>query len=67
MVANKRTEGKDEKSRGLRVPMAIMTITRPEAMLNVNSTSNNQAGKGKINIDMINSTKPGMLKPDRLN
>jgi hypothetical protein len=63
MVANNSTEGKDENSRGLRVPMAIMMMTKLMAMLKVKNTSNKIAGMGKTNIATISKTKAGMPKP----
>jgi len=62
IVANRSTDGKEENSNGLRVPMAIMMIKTLEAMLNVNKTSSKNGGSGKTNMPMINSTKAGMLK-----
>ena len=65
MVANNKTDGKEENSKGLRVPIAIMMITRPITMLNVNKMSNIKGGKGTTNMAMITKTKAGMPKPAR--
>ena len=47
--------------------MAIMMTSKLAAILKVNSTSNKNAGKGTINMPMINNTKAGMLRPVKLN
>jgi hypothetical protein len=70
MVANSSTEGKDENSNGLRVPIATMMTTKPIMMLNVNKMSNSSGGKGTTNMAMISKTKagkpnPAKLKPER--
>jgi hypothetical protein len=62
MVANNKTEGKDENSSGLRVPMAIMMISKLQAMLNVNSTSKSNAGRGTTNMAMINKHQRGQAE-----
>jgi hypothetical protein len=67
MVANNKTVGKDENSRGLRVPMAIMITTKLIRMLKVNKKSNNNGGNGKTNIAMMTSTTAGILSPERSN
>ena len=63
MVANSSTEGNEEKSRGLRVPIAIMMITRLATMLKVNKKSNKSGGKGNTNMAMINNTRAGIPRP----
>jgi len=63
MVANNRTDGNDENSSGLRVPIAIMMITKLQAMLKVNNTSRSSGGKGKTNIAMMSSTNAGRPSP----
>ena len=63
MVANSSTDGKDENSRGLRVPMAIMMITKLLAMLNVKRMSSSKGGNGSTNIAMIKSTNAGRPRP----
>ena len=63
MVANNNTVGKDENSRGLRVPMAIMMITKLITMLKVNKKSNKTGDKGSTNMAMINNTRTGMPRP----
>jgi hypothetical protein len=63
MVANNKTEGKDENSNGLRVPMAIMMINKLMAMLKVNKMSNIKAGRGTTNMAMINNTMAGKPRP----
>ena len=63
MVANNKTVGKDENSKGLRVLMAIMMITKLITMLKVNKKSNKSGGKGSTNMAMINNTKTGMPRP----
>ena len=67
MVANNNTEGNDENSSGLRVPMAIMMMTKLQAMLKVNSTSSSNAGKGTTNMAMINNTSAGKPRPVKSN
>ena len=67
IVAKRRTEGKEENSNGLRVPMAIMMIKTLEAMLNVNKTSRKNGGRGKTNMPMINNTRAGILRSAKLN
>jgi len=64
MVANNNTDGKDEKSKGLRVLMAIMMMTKLATMLKVNKKSNNNGGKGKTNMAMINNTSAGIPRPE---
>jgi hypothetical protein len=63
MVANNKTVGKDENSKGLRVLMAIMMITKLITMLKVNKKSNKSGGKGSTYMAMINNTKTGMPRP----
>ncbi len=63
MVANNNTDGKDENSSGLRVPMAIMMISKLQAMLNVNKMSKSSAGRGTTNMAMINNTSAGKPRP----
>jgi hypothetical protein len=63
MVANNNTVGKDENSRGLRVPIAIMMITKLITMLKVNRKSNKSGGKGSTNMAMINNTRTGIPRP----
>jgi hypothetical protein len=65
MVANSKTEGNDENSSGLRVPIAIMITTKLIMMLKVNKMSSNKGGSGTTNIAMINRTKTGNPKPAR--
>jgi hypothetical protein len=62
-VANNKTDGKDENSSGLRVPMAIMMISKLIAMLKVNKMSNIKAGRGTTNMAMINNTIAGKPRP----
>jgi len=62
IVANKRTAGKEEKSRGRLVPIAIIITTSPTRILNVNKISNNNGGKGITNIAKISRTRPGIPK-----
>ena len=62
-MANNKTEGKDENSSGLRVPMAIMMISKLQAMLNVNKMSRSNEGRGTTNMAMINNTMAGRPKP----
>ena len=62
MVASNKTEGKDENSKGLRVPIAIMMISTLVAILNVNNTSSKNVGNGTTSIAMINSTSAGILR-----
>jgi hypothetical protein len=64
MVANNSTDGKDEKSKGLRVLMAIMMMTKLATMLKVNKKSNNSGGNGKTNMAMINNTSAGIPRPE---
>ena len=64
MVANNSTDGKDEKSKGLRVLMAIMMMTKLATMLKVNKKSNNNGGKGRTNMAMINNTSAGIPRPE---
>ena len=59
----KPADGKEENSSGLRVPMAIMMITRLEAILNVNSTSSSSGGNGNTSIAMMSSTNAGSPSP----
>lgn len=66
-MAKSSTDGKDENSSGLRVPIAIMMIKTLDAMLKVNNTSSKNGGSGKTNMPMINNTRPGMLKSMKLN
>jgi hypothetical protein len=63
MVANNKTDGKDENSSGLRVPMAIMMTNKLQPMLKVNRMSNNKGGSGTTNMAMINNTMAGKPKP----
>jgi len=63
MVANNKMVGKDENSRGLRVLMAIMMITKLMTILKVNKKSNKSGGNGKTNMAMINNTKTGIPNP----
>jgi hypothetical protein len=63
MVAKSKTDGKDENSKGFRVPMAIMMTTRPIMMLKVNKMSNIKGGRGTTNMAMINKTKTGKPNP----
>ena len=64
MVAISRIVGKAEKSRGLELLIAIITMVTPNRMLKVNRKSNKNDGNGKISIDIIRSTIAGMPKPD---
>ena len=64
MVANNSTDGKDEKSKGLRVLMAIMMMTKLATILKVNKKSNNSGGKGRTNMAMINNTSAGIPRPE---
>ena len=63
MVAKSKTEGNDENSRGLRVPIAIMITTKLIMMLKVNRMSSSKGGSGTTNIAMIIKTKTGKPKP----
>jgi hypothetical protein len=63
MVANNKTDGKDENSSGLRVPMAIMMTNKLQPMLKVNRMSNNNGGRGITNMAMINNTMAGKPRP----
>jgi hypothetical protein len=63
MVANNKTDGKDENSSGLRVPMAIMMTNKLQPILKVNRMSNNNGGKGTTNMAMINNTMAGKPRP----
>jgi hypothetical protein len=63
MVANNKTDGKDENSSGLRVPMAIMMTNKLQPMLKVNRMSNNKGGRGTTNMAMINNTMAGKPRP----
>ena len=65
IVANSKTDGKDEKSNGLRVPIAIITTTKLTMMLKVNKMSSNKGGSGTTNMAMINRTRTGKPKPAR--
>ena len=67
IVAKRSTVGNEENSSGLRVLIAIMMISKLDAILKVNSTSNKNAGNGTTNMPMINNTKAGMLRPVKLN
>jgi hypothetical protein len=62
-VANSRTDGNDENSKGLRVPMAIMMITKLIKILKVNRISSRSAGNGTTNMAIINITKNGIPSP----
>jgi hypothetical protein len=64
MVAKSKTDGKAEKSKGERVPMAIMMITKLATMLKVNKKSNKSGGKGKTNMPMIINTSAGIPRPE---
>ena len=64
MVANSKTEGKAEKSKGLVVLMAIMMITKLATILKVNKKSSNKGGNGKTNMPMIINTKAGIPRPE---
>jgi hypothetical protein len=59
--------GKEENSSGLRVPMAIMMMTRLTKMLKVNKKSNNRGGSGNTNIAMMTSTTTGIVSPEASN
>jgi hypothetical protein len=67
MVANNKTEGKDENSSGLRVPIAIMITTKLIMMLKVNKMSSNNGGNGTTNMAMIKSTSAGKPNPAKSN
>jgi hypothetical protein len=67
MVAKSNTVGKEENSSGLRVPMAIMMMTRLTMMLKVNKKSNNRGGSGNTNIAMMTSTTTGIVSPEASN
>jgi hypothetical protein len=63
-VAISRIDGKDEKSRGFALLMAIMMMTTPTKILNVKRKSNKNDGRGSISIEMISNTTKGMPSPD---
>jgi hypothetical protein len=44
--------------------MAIMMITRLQAILNVKRISNSNGGNGSTNMAMINSTNAGNPSPE---
>tara|TARA_B100001248_G_scaffold236925_1_gene200572 strand:+ start:379 stop:639 length:261 start_codon:yes stop_codon:yes gene_type:complete len=67
MVAIRRMAGKAEKSRGFELLIAIIIITSPTTMLNVNRKSSRNAGSGRINMDKINRTRNGIPSPDSSN
>jgi hypothetical protein len=47
--------------------MAIIIITKPTTILNVNKKSNKNAGRGRINMHKINRTRKGIPNPDSSN
>jgi hypothetical protein len=63
MVANNKTDGNEENSSGLRVPMAIMMTSKLQPILKVNRMSKRSAGRGTTNMAMINNTMAGKPKP----
>jgi hypothetical protein len=63
MVANSNTEGNEENSSGLRVPMAIMMTSKLQPILKVNNMSSSNAGSGTTNMAMIKSTSAGKPRP----
>ena len=60
-------DGNEEKSNGLLLLMAIIMMTTPTKILKVNRKSSIKAGKGRISIEMISSTKNGIPRPDSSN
>jgi hypothetical protein len=64
MVANRRRDGKEEKSNGLALLMAIIIITTPTKILKVKRKSNRKAGRGRISIEIMSKTKNGIPRPD---
>ena len=67
IVANNSTVGKEENSKGLRVLMAIMMISRLAAILKVNKMSSSTGCSGITSMPMIINTNPGMLRSAKLN
>jgi len=64
MVANSRRDGKEEKSNGLELLMAIIIITTPTKILKVKRKSKRKAGRGRISIEIMSKTKNGIPRPD---
>ncbi len=56
--------GKEEKSNGLELLIAIKMIITPSKMLKVNKKSNKNGGSGRINIEMMSNTIAGIPSPE---
>jgi hypothetical protein len=64
IVASSKIAGKEEKSNGLELFMAIMMIITPSKILKVNKKSNKNGGSGRINIEIMSSTITGIPSPE---
>jgi len=64
MVANNKTDGNEENSKGFLVLIAIMMITRLETILKVKKKSKIMDGNGITNIAIMSNTSAGIPRPE---
>jgi len=65
-VANNKTVGKDEKSKGLRALIQIIAITNDNVILKVKNKSSNIGGSGTTIIIIMQNKTLGITNEDEL-